>query len=63
MEGFLIVLQCLYNKNLENIFILLFLSLLLSIFCFFPPCFLLFLEIFQKESQVGDKFVLRQKKV
>lgn len=63
MEGFLIVLQCLYNTNLENIFILLFLSLLFIHFLLFSPYFLLFLEIFQKESQVGDKFVPRQKSV
>lgn len=61
MEEFLIVSKCLYNKNLENIFILLFLSSLLSIFCFFTPYFLLLSEIFQKKSQVSDEFVPRQR--
>lgn len=60
MEDFLIVLQCLYNKNLENILIISFITHLFSaffpIFCYFQG------EILQKKSQVSDKFVPRQRR-
>lgn len=56
----LIVSPHLYNKNLENIFPLLFISLHFLNFLFY---ILLFLDIFHKENHVGDEFVPSQRSV